>query len=96
MTPVVTPVVTPVEKPSEAVLDEIQRKVLIVLGNGIMSTSELAQSVGISQPKNMRRRYLRLLLDMHFIEYTLPQKPNSKLQKYRLTEKGHVWLKDNE
>ena len=96
MTPVVTPVVTPVEKPSEAVLDEIQRKVLIVLGNSIMSTSELAQSVGISQPKNMRRRYLRLLLDMHFIEYTLPQKPNSKLQKYRLTEKGHVWLKDNE
>ena len=96
MPPVVPPVVPPVEKPSETLIGEVQRKVLIVLGNGIMSTSELAQSVGISQPKDMRRRYLRLLLDMHFIEYTLPQKPNSRLQKYSLTEKGRVWLKDNE
>ena len=96
MPPVVPPVVPPVEKPSETLIGEVQRKVLIVLGNGIMSTSELAQSVGISQPKDMRRRYLRLLLDMHFIEYTLPQKPNSRLQKYSLTEKGRVWLRDNE
>ena len=36
----------------------------------------------------MRRRYLRLLLDMRFVEYTVPQKPNSRLQKYRLPEKG--------
>jgi DNA-binding IclR family transcriptional regulator len=36
----------------------------------------------------MRRRYLRLLLDMGLVEYTIPGKPNSKHQRYRLTAKG--------
>ncbi len=90
-TPVVTPVATPVAKPSESLIDEVQRKVLTVLRDGILSTAELAAKVGISQPKNLRRRYLRLLLDMGLVEYTIPQKPNSRLQKYRLTEKGHAW-----
>ena len=87
--PVVTPVMTPVGKPSETLIDAVQRKVLAALkGGDVMSTSELAEKVGISQPKNMRRCYLRLLLDMGLVEYTIPQKPNSRLQKYRLTDKG--------
>ncbi len=91
--PVVTPVMTPVGKPSETLIDAVQRKVLAALkGGNIMSTSELAEKVGISQPKNMRRRYLRLLLDMGLVEYTIPQKPNSRLQKYRLTDKGRSAL----
>ena len=93
--PVMTPVATPVEKPSETLIDDIQRKVLAALCTGVMSTAELAQAVGISQPKDMRRRYLRLLLDMRFIEYTIPNKPNSRLQKYRLTEKGRTWVGEN-
>ena len=91
--PVVTPVMTPVGKPSETLIDAVQRKVLVALkGGDVMSTSELAEKVGISQPKNMRRRYLRLLLDMGLVEYTIPQKPNSRLQKYRLTDKGRSAL----
>ena len=92
-TPVATPVMTPVGKPSETLIDAVQRKVLVALNRGdVMSTSELAEKVGISQPKNMRRRYLRLLLDMGLVEYTIPQKPNSRLQKYRLTDKGRSAL----
>ena len=80
-------------KPSETLIDAVQRKVLVALkGGDVMSTSELAEKVGISQPKNMRRRYLRLLLDMGLVEYTIPQKPNSRLQKYRLTDKGRSAL----
>ena len=70
-------------------IDAVQRKVLAALkGGNVMSTSELAEKVGVSQPKNMRRRYLRFLLDMGLVEYTIPQKPNLRLQKYRLTDKG--------
>ena len=91
--PVVPPVATPVGKPSETLIDAVQRKVLAALkGGDVMSTSELAGKVGISQPKNMRRRYLGLLLDMGLVEYTVPQKPNSRLQKYRLTDKGRSAL----
>ena len=84
-----TPVAPPVGKPSETLIDAVQRNMLTVLKGGCaMSTSELAEKVGISQPKNLRRRYLRLLLDMGLVEYTIPHKPNSRLQKYRITEKG--------
>ena len=87
--PVMPPVMPPVGKPSEMLSDAVQRNVLTVLKGGCaMSTSELAEKVGISQPKDMRRRYLRLLLDMGLVEYTIPHKPNSRLQKYRITEKG--------
>ena len=95
VSPVMTPVGTPVGKPSETLIDEVQRKVLAVLSDSVMSTAELAKAVGISQAKNMRRRYLRLLLDMRFVEYTRPHKPNSRLQKYRLTEKGRTWVGEN-
>ena len=86
--PVVPPVAPPVGRPSETLINEVQRKILQVLCNDILSTSELARKVGISQAKDVRRRYLRLLLDMGLVEYTIPNKPNSKLQQYRLTAKG--------
>lgn len=35
----------------------------------------------------------RLSLNKEFIEMTLPDKPNSRLQKYRLTKKGEEFLK---
>jgi len=34
------------------------------------------------------KRVIKDLLEQTLIEYTLPDKPNSRLQKYRLTEKG--------
>lgn len=91
VTPVTPPVVTPVELPSEALLDDVQRKVLLALVKGEMATVMLAKTVGVTQAKNLRRRYLRLLLDARYIEYTIPAKPNSRLQQYRLTDKGRMF-----
>ena len=85
---VTPPVVPPVVKPSESLINAVQRKILHVLRAGILSASELAAKVEMGRSNNIRRRYLRLLLDMGLVEHTIPGKPNSKHQQYRLTAKG--------
>lgn len=94
--PVMPPVVPPVVKPSETLINEVQHKILYALCNDVLSTSALAKAVGISQAKDIRRRYLRLLLDMGLVEYTIPNKPNSKYQQYRLTVKGRELVERQE
>ena len=42
----------------------------------------------------MYRRFLLPAMQQGLIEYTIPQKPNSRLQKYRLTAKGREMLKE--
>ena len=43
--------------------------------------------------KHFRKTYLEPLLSAGWLERTIPAKPNSRLQKYRLTKKGRAWLK---
>ena len=35
------------------------------------------------------------MLDNNLVEYTIPNKPTSRYQKYRLTDKGKEWLLAN-
>lgn len=32
------------------------------------------------------------MISAHWVELTIPDKPNSRLQKYLLTEAGRTWL----
>lgn len=50
--------------------------------------------VGRSDRTKFRNQLLNPLLDLGLIEMTIPDKPTSRLQKYRLTEKGKQFLKD--
>ncbi len=47
--------------------------------------------MGLKDRENFRLNYLKPALEFGFIEMTLPHKPNSKLQRYHLTEKGVEW-----
>jgi hypothetical protein len=49
---------------------------------------ELQQKVGLADRENFRLNYLQAALEAGLIEMTSPDKPNSKNQKYRLTNKG--------
>ena len=42
--------------------------------------------------KTFQANYLIPLIQDGFLERTIPDKPTSRLQKYRLTEKGRAWL----
>lgn len=49
---------------------------------------ELQEFLKLKDRENFRLNYLKPALDEGFIEMTIPDKPTSKLQRYRLTYKG--------
>jgi cell filamentation protein, protein adenylyltransferase len=84
VTPQVIPQVTPqVVRLLEVMQDEMTRE-------------ELQSALDLQDRKSFRKRYLQPALAEGMIEMTIPDKPNSRLQKYRLTEKGQQWLQDRE
>ena len=52
------------------------------------STKELLDMAGRSDRTKFKRFVLRVLVEGGILEWTIPDKPNSRLQKYRLTAKG--------
>ncbi|WP_255464123.1 MULTISPECIES: Fic family protein [unclassified Adlercreutzia] len=65
-----------------------------VLADGPLGISEAMGSLGLSQKRNFRERYLNPALELNCIERTIPDKPNSSKQKYRLTDKGRQYLQE--
>ena len=53
---------------------------------------EIAKALGRTRPNRYLDESMRRLIAADEVAYTLPEKPNSRLQKYRLTEKGKARL----
>ena len=81
-TPEVTPYVTP----------EV-RKMLSIL-KGEMTRKEIQQILGLKDEKHFRTAYQQPAIAARLIEMTVPDKPNSRLQKYRITPKGVAVVKE--
>lgn len=64
--------------------------VLAALTQSSLSANELIALLNLRGKTGAFKRTLRELLDQGCIEYTLPDTPNSRLQRYRLTEKGRT------
>ena len=73
------------------VSDEI--KAFLALFSGDMSRSELMDKLELKNAEHFRLHYLRRALEDGLIEMTLPNKPQSRLQKYRLTEAAKQLLR---
>jgi len=56
--------------------------------NGECSSMDIHQALGLKDRSHIHKSYLQPALVAGYIEMTLPEKPNSRLQQYRLTEKG--------
>lgn len=58
-------------------------RLLSVLGNDTLSAAELMERLDLSHRPTFRKNYLNPALEQNLIERTIPDKPNSKNQKYR-------------
>lgn len=67
-------------------------KLLFALRDGPLAPQALRQAVGLSHRPTFRLNYLRPAIKSGFIEPTIPKRPSSRLQQYRLTAKGRAWL----
>jgi len=60
-----------------------QVKRLLEVLQGEMTRDELQIKLGLKDRKSFHEYYLQPALKQHWIEMTLPDKPNSRNQKYR-------------
>lgn len=63
--------------------DDTIKRLLAVLGEEELSAAELMKRLGLSHRPTFRKNYLTPALEKGLIERTIPDKPNSKNQKYR-------------
>jgi len=78
-TPEVTPEVTPEMRLLQAMAGDMSRK-------------EIQDGLKLKDEEHLRKAYLLPALEAGFIEMTIPDKPRSSKQRYRLTEKGRAAL----
>lgn len=96
------PVTDPVADPNDPVTDPVAAtrrrrldrvgSVLEGLRGGPLAPSDLQEVLGLKHRPTFRTSYLRPALEAGLIEATLPDKPNSRLQRYRLTPAGIALL----
>ena len=58
-------------------------RILSALSDETLSATELMERLGLSHRPTFRKNYLNPALEQKLIERTIPDKPNSKNQKYR-------------
>ena len=58
-------------------------RILSALGDDTLSATDLMERLGLSHKPTFRKNYLNPALEQKLIERTIPNKPNSKNQKYR-------------
>jgi ATP-dependent DNA helicase RecG len=55
-----------------------------------LGKAEISANLGQKEVSGQLNKVIRALMDQGLIEYTLPDKPNSRLQKYRLIPAGRT------
>ena len=80
------------EQVSEQVSEQVKR-LLYAISNREYSTQELMIKLNIKHRPTFLYNYLKPALERDLVEMTIPDKPRSSKQRYRLTSKGKVYLK---
>ena len=82
----------PYKSPTSPLQVTLQVENLLQSLEGEQSRSEILDSLGLKDRVNLTTEYLRPALAAGLVEMTIPDKPTSSKQKYRLTTRGRNLL----
>ena len=74
----------------------VKRLIDLIAEKGELGAGAIREAFGLKDRTHVRNTYIAPALEAELIEYTIPEKPNSRLQKYRLTNKGKEWVEQNQ
>ena len=72
---------------------EAKRLLLALVGE--MSRQQLLDALRLTHREHFRLFYLKPALEAGLVEMTMPDKPNSRNQRYRLSAFGKRWLEQH-
>jgi predicted metal-dependent hydrolase len=81
-------VARPESRPESRLESPLAAKVLLILRNNEQGKVGMASALGHKTVSGELHKQIKRLQGLDWIEMTLPDKPNSRLQKYRLTPTG--------
>jgi len=70
--------------PSTDLLSPFLEKLLASIGNRTLTAKEIMQALHLANRQSFMRVYLHPALELGLVEMTIPDKPNSRLQQYRV------------
>jgi len=66
---------------------------LLAVLKGEMSREQIMLQLSLRDEKHFRAQYQKPAIPAGLVEMTLPDKPQSRLQRYRLTAQGQQWVR---
>jgi ATP-dependent DNA helicase RecG len=80
---------------SRPVTDQVTAEVfrLMTVMRGPMSRLEIQSALGLKHLPHLRDAYFAPAIKEKLLEMTIPEKPQSRLQKYRLTPAGEILVR---
>lgn len=76
---------------TEPVTEQVERLIQALLPSQLVSTSDILGLLNLKHRPTIFYDYISPSIKQGLLEMTIPEKPNSKNQKYRLTAKGIVY-----
>lgn len=73
-------------------LSQTELKIINIINNQLINSSQIAANFGYKTLTRNVKSALRTLLEKNLIAYTIPEKPRSKRQQYRITPMGKSTL----
>ncbi len=80
------------ESEADSEAESLEVRVLHALQRSPLGKAKIAEALGMRQATGQLNEQVRALLGQGLIAMTVPDKPNSRLQQYRLTPAGMQWL----